>query len=736
MLPGFQAGIEAIDANVAVINGKWDIVATNRNWSEFGSANGHIHSMNGTPGHENYLAVLKKAIQDGEDTALKAFLGISSVMKRETGFFELEYPCHHPDGEKRWFNMQVLYIEDLDMVLLRHLNTTKQRMTAKAIEGSENRLQQLFHHSLEGILLMSRNGRIVDANPRAAEILQYNLEELLRESREGIFDPLDDNTQNILPQIFSGENVTAELRMKQKVGDSIDVELSASKSYNETGDLLITVIFREITHRKLYEAELAAEKRFNDSAINSLPGIFYVLDAAKRIVRWNRNFVRVLGYSDDEIDRLNPLDLFPENQKEFISKSIEKVFEDGSNDVVAEMITHEGVLIPFHLTGVRFRVDGRMYLIGTGIDLTKQKQLESNNLKLLELERIARKAAVNSRNEIEKMISNAPSPICFLEGPELRISLVNNAFKKIFGRFKMTGLRMAGLAKQIRGSVEPDQIEEVYRSGKSYIGEEVELEIIKHTDGSARKYVFNFILQPVKDENNKVYGIFIQGMDVTGIVNSRVELRNALREQQVLIEEVHHRVKNNLAIITGLFELQIGQETDQNTIEKLRDSQLRIYTMAAIHEMLYQNESLSQINFADYITHMLGKIFNTSNEGSLHIQWETDLDPVIMSVKQAIPLGMILNELATNSLKHAFNDGEEGLIRISLREKNGRIDLVVSDNGTGYDGFDEKEQNSRMGVTLVRLLSSQLGGNLSVKVNGGTRVGVSFDKDFKEMQVA
>jgi PAS domain S-box-containing protein len=734
---GFQSGIEAIDANVAVIDRNWDIVLTNASWQEFGEQNGYAPwQADGIKGgeFENYLEVLKKSILDGEDTALKAFIGINAVMNDEQHTFELEYPCHEPNGRKRWFRMDVMKVDEFDLVLLRHHNISRTHSAELALQATGNKLDQFFHNTLDGIIIMGADGRILEANPRAAELLRFDIEEILSENRDGIFDILDENTLNLVNKMQTNGRQPGVARMKTKSGQRFTAELTATNFVDRNGELNTNIIFREINGNIVEGKALVSEKKISESIINSLPGMVYMIGEDLKFVRWNRYLVRTTGYTDNELREMTVLELFPDDIREVVAEKIKMVLEKGEAVLDADILTRDGKVIPFRLTGVRFEINDKVYLISTGLDMIENRELLLRNNELLKLEREARKAAVVARNEMDRMIQYAPSPICFLEGKELRITIVNDAFRQIIGITKLTGRPMEDIAGNIRGGAGIEEIRYVFESGETYTGNEMRMDIFNSASETFREYYLNFVLQPVKNLAGEVYGVFIQAQDVTEVVKSRIVLQESLREKQVLIEEVHHRVKNNLAIITGLLELQIDQEEDERTVDQLRNNQLRIYSMAAIHEMLYHNEKLSEINFAEYIRIIVDKILLSVDNPGLKISWDAELEPVILSVNQAIPLAMILNELVSNACKHAFPGKKKGHLHIGLLEKEGIVSLMVKDNGTGCDYLDDNREVKKLGATLIELLSAQLRSELELNVNGGTKVSIRFEKEHKKEQ--
>jgi two-component sensor histidine kinase len=198
-------------------------------------------------------------------------------------------------------------------------------------------------------------------------------------------------------------------------------------------------------------------------------------------------------------------------------------------------------------------------------------------------------------------------------------------------------------------------------------------------------------------------------------------------EKEVLLKEIHHRVKNNLQIISSLLNLQSSRVTDPGTIQSLRDSQSRVRSMALIHEKLYQSQSLAKIDFGEYVKSLAGDLFRSYRQSLTGIELNIQTDKVLLELDQAVPCGLILNELITNALKYAFPDGRNGTITVELRagsEQN--INLRVADNGIGMPlDFDILKANS-LGLQLINSLVSQLDGRLELGNSQGTDFLVSF----------
>lgn len=201
--------------------------------------------------------------------------------------------------------------------------------------------------------------------------------------------------------------------------------------------------------------------------------------------------------------------------------------------------------------------------------------------------------------------------------------------------------------------------------------------------------------------------------DISDRRETERRLQQALREKQVLLSEVHHRVKNNLAIISGLLELQWAEVGDRNVRFALKDSQRRIHTMALIHEKLYQTENYSDIGFDRYVGELLDSIERTYRREELNVEMKSDIDKIDLNIDRAIPLGLMINELVSNCFKHAFEGRMRGKITVELKNEDKMLHLRVADNGKGLPEDFEIERSKSLGMKLVDTLARQLDGSLN-----------------------
>ncbi len=204
-------------------------------------------------------------------------------------------------------------------------------------------------------------------------------------------------------------------------------------------------------------------------------------------------------------------------------------------------------------------------------------------------------------------------------------------------------------------------------------------------------------------------------------------LRASLAEKEVLLKEIHHRVKNNLQIISSLLHLQSRNVTDARALEMLREGQNRVQSMALIHENLYRSQDLANVDFGEYVKTLVAHLFSSYGGGQGKVNLIVEVDRVPLSIDTAIPCGLIINELVTNSLKYAFPKGRKGEIQVCLHlVGDGEVALTVSDNGVGLPpGFDI-ERTESLGLRLVTTLADQIDGRVHIGCDVGSEFKISF----------
>ena len=355
--------------------------------------------------------------------------------------------------------------------------------------------------------------------------------------------------------------------------------------------------------------------------------------------------------------------------------------------------------------------------------------------KIIEVSGIAHDITARVQNEEQIKEQTAKLKAIFESGSQL-IWTINNkkeitSFNKNYGDavFNLYGFSPV-LNKSIRqiGKSIPKEYEKFWdeKYNMAFRGTPVEF-TTERINLDSTKVFRQYVLYPIKDKNNNVIEVSGLGIDITENKLYEEKITQSLKEKEVLLKEVHHRVKNNMQVISSILNLQSSYVTDVYALNLLKESQNRIKTMSYIHESLYQNKTFSSINFSDYVTTLTNNILHSYTATMQKVRLELNVQKVILNLDTSIPAGLIINELVTNCIKHAFNAKNEGIITINLLTKDNVLFLEVKDNGSGFpDEVDFKNTNS-LGLQLVNTLIEQLNGKIELKT---TQEGTSFIINF------
>jgi len=225
--------------------------------------------------------------------------------------------------------------------------------------------------------------------------------------------------------------------------------------------------------------------------------------------------------------------------------------------------------------------------------------------------------------------------------------------------------------------------------------------------------------------NEEFKNVIMSFKDITKMKKSQITVETTLREKEILLRELHHRVKNNMQIIASLLHLQSQYVKEEESKLILRESQGRVHSMAMIHEKIYQSR-LSDVNLKEYLENMVSDIFYLYGIKKGTINFVIDVLEVHMNIDTAIPCGLIINELVTNSLKYAFPNGKKGNITITFTSKCDELILKVADDGIGLPENIKPETTETLGLKLVQNLVNQLDGTLKLVQDDGTEFIITF----------
>jgi two-component system, sensor histidine kinase PdtaS len=341
------------------------------------------------------------------------------------------------------------------------------------------------------------------------------------------------------------------------------------------------------------------------------------------------------------------------------------------------------------------------------------------------------KNLIKSRKHFKDIVDNSPIGI-FHTSPEGKFLEVNNALADMLNY---------NSPEELMNTVNKDSIQLIYvdkekRSGiiEKALKEEnwqfYENEFYRK-DGTimTSELSFRYVMDP--DETSGYLEGFIK--DITERKKSEDHIKASLKEKEMLLKEIHHRVKNNLQVITSMLDLQKYYVNENETLNVLNESQNRVKSMATIHEMLYQSTNLTHINFSDYIYSLITDlcyVYSLKQD----INPVIDVDDIFLNIETAIPCGLIINELVSNSLKYAFPDSTNNIIKVELIENQDELELIVSDNGIGFpEKLDYKDIKTSLGLKLVNLLVEQIDGTIDLDRSQGTKFTINFKElDYKQ----
>lgn len=444
------------------------------------------------------------------------------------------------------------------------------------------------------------------------------------------------------------------------------------------------------------EALLESEKKYR-ALFEKTKNPILVLETDGNFTDFNQAALDFLETEPDELLKRKVQDYIPPESEPINIK-------DWSSGQIVELPLKIGdELKILELTITPVELGGKNIIFGTGRDLTKQKRMEN--------------ALKESEEKYRLLVENQTDMVVKFD-PEGQVLFASPSYCEVLGRTEesILGSNFLPLVHQEDQKKTHRALEKLRRP--PYV---VFLEHRLLTMNGWRWIAWAD--KAIMDDEGKLEAFVGVGRDITERKLAEDRIMRSLREKELLLREIHHRVKNNLQIISTLLSLQSSQIDDQRVIDLYRESQNRIMSIALIHENLYQSEDLSNINFANYVKSLIDDLFNSYGVDSSKIQIDIQIKDIIMGIETAIPCGLIINELISNTLKHAFPQGE-GEIQVELYEKDeGNYSLRVKDNGEAFPEGFKIGTTDTLGMKLISSLVSQLDGE------------IIFNKDDKEFLI-
>jgi PAS domain S-box-containing protein len=473
-------------------------------------------------------------------------------------------------------------------------------------------------------------------------------------------------------------------------------------------------ISRDITERKREEeAQRENEERFRSLYENATIGL-YRTSPDGRIFLANPAMVRMLGYSSFEELSTRNLEISGFEPSYSRRQFIKNIENDGEVRGIESAWTQKDGTIIFVRESARAIRDSEaniLYYDGTVEDITERKRAEEGLRESLERFQLANRATFDAIWDW---------------------NLQTDALWRNENLLPLFGYRDGEIESDIESwanLIHPEDRDRVMTSihaaiasGQEYWFDQYRF---RREDGMyAEVEDRGHIARDASGRPTRMIGAV---RDITERIRSEKAIQASLQEKEVMLREIHHRVKNNMQVISSLFNLQAGKTVNPEYREILKEGQARIQAMSLVHEKLYQSRDLSKIDLAGYIQSLAIHLFHVYLADPDQVRLETDFEEVLLDINSAVPCGLILNELISNSLKHAFPEGRKGLIRIGLkRGSDGTIILRVADDGIGFPKDLDFRQLESLGLQIAKLLVGQIEGMIELDRTNGTAFTVTF----------
>lgn len=320
----------------------------------------------------------------------------------------------------------------------------------------------------------------------------------------------------------------------------------------------------------------------------------------------------------------------------------------------------------------------------------------------------------------ENLFQVSPDALVILSNDDDVIQ-INNEFTKLFG-YKQDEV----IDKNINDLIVPEELkkEAIEKTHAVSKGSKIQFEAVRqHKNG--KRFMVEVIGKPVILGNNQLAVQTIY-RDISIRKQHEQQILKDLEEKEILLKEVHHRVKNNMQVISSMLKLQSRYIQDEQAQEIFTNSQNRVKSMALIHERIYKSEDLASVNFEEYVRSLTSSLFANSGISGSRVSLQLNIKDINVNMNKAIPLGLIINELISNSFKHAFPDERKGLLSVSLTREKDKYRLIIADDGVGCPQDLNIQDPSTLGLQLINALAAQLHGKTSFISDGGTKFIMEF----------
>ena len=568
----------------------------------------------------------------------------------------------------------------------------------------------IINSSVDIIITSDINNKINHVSHSASSQFGYSKEEFLEMKVVDLYKDKDEY-EHVEQQINSKGFFIGKITNKKKNGKLFITHLSASHITDDNGNIIgLMGISRDIKEVKKIENEIVnSEKKYRELFENFSDAVIIVdennitidiNEAGKKLFEVENN----VAYNFYSFVSDKDKNIVVEKAKELRKEGMVRNFE-------IEIIAAKGTKKNIEISSSAFYENGIFKGSRDVIRDISEKKKRENLL-------------IQQSSTIQSIFENTSNVIIWTLDTKFNISSLNSEFIRIFKDRLDESIQVGdNFLNKISDNLKPykpeliNDMQSAYNIAQSGVSQNFE-SVIYGLNG--KQIIYETFLSPIKIKGKNKFDLACLAIDLTHRKEIELKLRKLLNEKEVLLKEVHHRVKNNLQVISSILNLQSSYVKNKKILDILRESQNRIKAMSFIHESLYRSDDFSFVNFSSYINSLSSNLVQTYIIKHVNINLELDLGNVNLSLDQAIPCGLIINELVSNSIKYAFPFNRNGKIRIELIKQGNKINLKVSDNGVGLPDNLDVENTDTLGLQLVYILISQLDGDIKVINKKGT----------------
>ncbi|WP_413161064.1 PAS domain S-box protein [Capilliphycus salinus ALCB114379] len=655
------------------------------------------------------------------DDQEQANFAIQQALRGEKEY-DIEFRVVHPDGIIHYIKADALVERNSAGEPLKMTGINYDITNQKQAEMELRELTNAMQNAVEGISRLDPQGRYITVNRAYAHLCGYEPEELVGVEWQNTVHPDEiERLNKAYQQMLKTGKVEVETRGVRKDGSYFDKQVTMISAYDERGEFNGHHCFMKdisdrqaaLRERKQAEIQLKATNEQLQAVLDAVPGFVSWVNSELRYLGVNRQLARAMKLSPEAFigQKIGFLDsyssafsqFFVEFFRDFNSRTRQRTLE----------VTVGNEQRFYLLVAQKYNRDQAAILVG--IDITERKKIEEQLL------------ATTSR--LSTLIENLQFGV-LVEDENQQIVLANKTFCDLL-EIPVDPKTIAGHnfedLKENYQCLFPEEHQFIQRY-QEIINQEkiVTNEELKAADGRTfeRDYV------PIKIEQ-QYQGHLWMYRDISERKQDEIELKNSLREKEVLLKEIHHRVKNNLFVVANLLEFQSDYFDDPQLIQALEDSKNRVFSMALIHEKLYKSTNLYRINFGEYLEQLIDHLLESYSGIDERVEFVAEIDPIFLNIETAHPCGLIVNELISNVFKHAFPEGMTGQVWLQLHQNSqGLVSLTVKDNGIGFPEDIDFHNVDSLGMELICTLTTQLEGNIELIRGNGT----TFNLTFSELQ--